>query len=158
MEFSFTNPDRPDVIRLLQASDNYMADLYPNDSNHLLDLNSLCKPHVRFLVAAEAGIAMGCGALVRHDGWAELKRMWVEPQLRGQGIGADILRCLMLDARVSGHSILKLETGIHQTEALRLYRSRGFREIDAFDQYAPDPLSVFMACDISCDFTDPKLC
>ena len=40
--------------------------------------------------------------------------------------------------------MLRLETGIHNTEALALYRRAGFAECAAFGDYAPDPLSVFM--------------
>ena len=45
--------------------------------------------------------------------------------------------------------LLRLETGIHNTEALALYRRAGFRDCDPFGDYAPDPLSVFMEKDIT---------
>ena len=41
-------------------------------------------------------------------------------------------------------AMLRLETGIHNTEALRTYRRAGYRERNPFGDYAPDPLSVFM--------------
>ena len=44
----------------------------------------------------------------------------------------------------SGLPLLRLETGIHNAEALALYRRAGFSEREAFGDYAPDPLSVFM--------------
>jgi putative acetyltransferase len=47
-------------------------------------------------------------------------------------------------ARGGGLPWLRLETGIHNTEALALYRRAGFAECAAFGDYAPDPLSVFM--------------
>jgi putative acetyltransferase len=47
-------------------------------------------------------------------------------------------------ARASRLPLLRLETGIHNTEALALYRRAGFAECVAFGDYAPDSLSVFM--------------
>jgi putative acetyltransferase len=48
------------------------------------------------------------------------------------------------EARSTGIAILRLETGIHQVASLNLYRSLGYREIDPFGDYVPDPLSVFL--------------
>jgi len=47
-------------------------------------------------------------------------------------------------ARESGLNLMRLETGIHNTEALALYRRAGFVACEAFGDYWPDPLSVFM--------------
>jgi putative acetyltransferase len=47
-------------------------------------------------------------------------------------------------AKQNGLTALRLETGIRQPEALALYRSAGFRAIEPFGDYRPDPLSLFM--------------
>ena len=139
-------PDQDDVLAFLAASDAYAASLYPAESNHLLCVASLLKPEVRFFVArAPDGRALGCGSVVRMaDDWGEVKRMWVDPAGRGQGVGRLILATVETAARDERLALLRLETGIHNVEALALYRRAGYREIAAFGAYAPDPLSVFM--------------
>lgn len=144
IELTVEDPDQPQVRALLAASDALMASLYPPTSNHLLDIDALKRPEVTFVVAREDGRVLGCGALVRSAGWAELKRMFVPPAARGRGIGRRILLQLERIAIESGIGLLRLETGVSQLEALALYRSAGFAEIAPFGAYAPDPLSVFM--------------
>ena len=138
-------PDQPDVMRLIAALDAHAIALYPPESNHLLDVAALCDAAVTFLVVRAGGAAIGCGALLRDPrGWGEIKRMYVRPDTRGRGIGRRVLAELEIIARASGLPLLRLETGIHNTEALALYRRAGFVERDAFGDYAADPLSVFM--------------
>jgi putative acetyltransferase len=138
-------PDQPDVMRLIEALDAHAIALYPPESNHLLDISALCDDAVTFLVVRAGADAIGCGALLRDPrGWGELKRMYVRPTERGRGIGKRVLAELEAIARVSGLPLLRLETGIHNIEALALYRRAGFAARDAFGNYAPDPLSVFM--------------
>jgi putative acetyltransferase len=89
--------------------------------------------------------AIGCGALLRDArGWGEIKRMYLQPDRRGRGIGGRVLAELETIARSAALPLLRLETGIHNTEALALYRRAGFAERAAFGDYAADPLSVFM--------------
>ena len=138
-------PDQPDVVRLIEALDAHAAALYPPESNHLLDVASLCEPAVTFLVARADGEAVGCGALLQDArGWGEVKRMYVRPAARGRGIGMRVLTELETAARARRLALLRLETGIHNAEALALYRRAGFAERAPFGDYAPDPLSVFM--------------
>ena len=54
---------------------------------------------------------------------------------------------LMLDhlvehARQHGLTVIRLETGIHQREAIALYEARGFRKIPPFGPYRDDPVSL----------------
>ena len=145
IDLAIETPDQHEVRALLQASDTYMADLYPAESNHMLDVRELCRPEVTFIVARMGGRAVGCGAVVESaEGWAEIKRMFVSPLARGQSIGRRLLRKLEATAVAKGVPLLRLETGIKQPEALALYRSEGFAEIGPFGKYGPDPLSLFM--------------
>jgi putative acetyltransferase len=137
-------PDRDDVRHLIAASDFYLASLYPAESNHLTDIAALAAPDVTFLAALRAGAAVGCGALVRTGpGECELKRMFVAAPDRGRGLGRRILRALETIAGAEKR-LVRLETGVKQKEAIALYRSVGFLEIEPFGSYTPDPLSVFM--------------
>ena len=95
-------------------------------------------------MAREAGVALGCGAWqLQGDGSAEVKSMFVLPEARGRGIGRAILAAIegALRGRVA---TLRLETGINQDAALRLYESAGFHRRGPFGRYRDDPLSVFM--------------
>jgi putative acetyltransferase len=145
IELAIESPDQHEVHALLAASDTYMAQLYPQESNHMLDVSELCRPEVTFIVARMGGRAVGCGAIVEStNGWAEIKRMFVSPLARGQSIGRRLLQKLEATAVDKGIALLRLETGIKQPEALALYRSEGFVEIGPFGNYGPDPLSMFM--------------
>jgi putative acetyltransferase len=136
--------DQPEVRSLLVQSDAYFANLYPAESNHLVDIAALCGPAVRFLVARLDATAVGCGALVLGpSGEAEIKRMFVAPRARRLKIGRQMLDALEATARAEGVRIVRLETGIRQPEALQLYRSNGYVECGPFGSYQPDPLSTF---------------
>jgi putative acetyltransferase len=145
IELTIENPDQPEIAALLEASEAYMASLYPAESNHLLDIATLQRPEVTFIVARIDGRALGCGAVVdSREGWAEVKRMYVSPVARGQRLGRRLLDKIESIARERGAAVLRLETGGLQPEALALYRSAGFVEIGPFGKYLPDPLSIFM--------------
>lgn len=138
-------PRQPGVIRLLDMSDAYAASLYPAESNHMLDIASLEREDVSFLVARRGGDVVGCAALVEAgDGTAEIKRMFVDPDARGLKLGKRLLDALEALAVEQGLHAVRLETGIYQPEALGLYRAAGYTEIGPFGSYQPDPLSVFM--------------
>ena len=145
LTLAFENPGQQDIRGLLSASNAYMAALYPAESNHMTGIDALTAPNVRFLVARLDGVCVGCGALIlADDGSAEIKRMWVEPEARGLKLGCRLLHAIEAEAGKYGIVMLRLETGILQPEAISLYRSEGFSEIEAFGSYMPDPLSVFM--------------
>jgi putative acetyltransferase len=142
---SVESPRQKEVLRLIEALDVYQSALYPAESNHFLDVDALAGPSVRFFVARRDGQALGCAALrIDPAGWGELKRMFVSPEARGLKLGRRLLERIEEEGRREGLRCLRLETGIHQPEALGLYRSAGYVERAAFGAYEPDPLSVFM--------------
>ncbi len=130
---------------MLARLDAYCAALYPAESNHLLDVASLMQGDVLFLVARDVdGAAVGCAALVNRQTYGEVKRMFVDERKRGLGTGRKLLEHLVMFARMSGLSVLRLETGIHQPEAIGLYERAGFERRAPFGDYQEDPLSLFM--------------
>ena len=136
--------DRADVRALLLLVSSWSVDLYPPESRHGLNLADYERPGVALLVAREAGVALGCGAYkLEGAGSAELKSMFVIPEARGRGVGRAILAALeqALRGRVT---TLRLETGIKQDAAIRLYERAGFRHRGPFGSYCDDPHSVFM--------------
>lgn len=145
MHIALESPDQPEVISLIAELDAYQDTLYPPESRHSLDLASLKQPNVVFAVARNAGgRAIGCGAIVIHAAYGELKRMYVDPQSRGVGAARKILALLESTARSRGCTLVKLETGPSQPEALRLYAGCGYERRGPFGDYTDDPLSVFM--------------
>ncbi|MBB5203346.1 putative acetyltransferase [Inhella inkyongensis] len=143
------SPRQPEVQALIDALDAYQVPLYPIESHHGIDLEALCAADIHFLVARDAqGAAVACGAvrLAPIDGHpaGELKRMFVSPAQRGQGLGRRLLNALAAWAQSQGARRLYLETGCRQPEAITLYERAGFAHVPAFGDYAPDPLSVFM--------------
>ncbi|KQZ53607.1 GNAT family N-acetyltransferase [Massilia sp. NEAU-DD11] len=138
-------PDQPEVRDMLARLDAYCAALYPAESNHLMDIASLMQGDALFLVARDVdGAAVGCAALVNKQEYGEVKRMFVDERKRGLGTGRKLLEHLVMFARMSGLSVLRLETGIHQPEAIGLYERLGFERRAPFGDYREDPLSLFM--------------
>ncbi len=130
------SPDQPEVRALIAALDKHLLSTYSPEANHLLDVTALMEPEVTFFVARNAmGVAVGCGAIRLEDGYAEVKRMYVTPAARGQGIAEKLLSALTDAARALGLPALRLETGEDLKEAAALYRKHGFREIPAFGEY-----------------------
>lgn len=145
MRVALESPDQPDVIALITELDAYQDSLYPPESRHALDLSVLVQPHVLFAVARDAaGQAVGCGAVVLEAQAGELKRMFVSPRVRGQGVAQRLLSVLETEAVARDCRLLQLETGPYQPEALGLYARCGFERRGPFGGYADDPLSVFM--------------
>lgn len=100
-------------------------------------------PRAVFLVARLSGQPVGCGALRRFDDHtAEIKRMYVAPAGRRQGIARRILMELERHAHEFGYRAIRLETGVRQPDAQRLYESLGYQRIAAFGPYAGNPTSV----------------
>jgi putative acetyltransferase len=139
------NPRQDDVVALIRQSDALMQSLYPAESNHLVDIERLAAAHVYVLVARDGGRALGCGAFVLGaDGQAEMKRVFVDPAARGKGVARAIMAALEREAALLGVTLMQLETGIRQPEAIALYRKFGYAERGPFGAYKPDPLSLFM--------------
>lgn len=145
MEINLESPDQADVIQLIAELDAYQDALYPPESRHALDLASLKQANVVFAVARDnAGIAIGCGAVVLNADYGEIKRMYVHPNHRGAGVARKILAILESNAQSRGCRLLKLESGPSQPEALSLYARCGYARRGPFGHYTNDPLSVFM--------------
>jgi putative acetyltransferase len=144
-------PDHPQVRELLRQLDAYLAGLYEPQDNHILDESALLAADVTFLVAAQQQRIVGCGAVRRRPAeqgtgqrpYGEVKRMMVDPQVRGQRIGARLLQSLESLLRGGGIDLALLETGAQQTEAVRLYERSGYRRRGAFGGYPDNGRSLF---------------
>lgn len=134
-----------DARRLVAALDAGLAEVYTPDQRFGPNLKpeQLAEGRGVFLVAREGGRAIGCGALRMLDGsTAEVKRMYVEPERRGRGVGRLVLERLESFAREQGVRRLVLETGVHQKPAIELYLRAGFKEVPCWGEYATSATSV----------------
>lgn len=106
-------------------------------------------PGVLLLVEAD-GVAVACGGLRRLEpGCGEIKRMYVDPAVRGRGTSRLLLRALLDHARVGGLSRVVLETGTEQPEAIGLYESEGFTPVPAYGHYRADPRTRCYGLDLA---------
>lgn len=137
-------PDTAEAAELIDELEAHLSPLYPRESCHGYSVEKLLAHGVAFFVIRNNGTPVGCGGIQLYGReYGELKRMYVRPQHRGSGYAKMMLDHLAEFARHHGVPLLRLETGIHQTAAIRLYESAGFRSIAPFGEYKPDPLSRF---------------
>lgn len=99
------------------------------------DPDELTPPRGAFLVVrADDGNPVGCGALKLLDPHtAEIKRMWLAPEIRGQGVGRQLLDALEDTARELGATDVRLDTNEVLDAAMTLYRKAGWEEIPAYN-------------------------
>ncbi|NJK81366.1 MAG: GNAT family N-acetyltransferase [Chloroflexaceae bacterium] len=137
-------PDTADAMALIAELEAVLEPLYPSASRHGFSVEKLLNEGVAFFVLRYTGALTGCGGiLLAGDVYGELKRMYIRPQFRGAGLGTALLHHLAAYAQEQGMRLLRLETGIYQTEAIRLYERYGFRRVPPFGLYREDPLSIF---------------
>ncbi|MGI8336474.1 GNAT family N-acetyltransferase [Actinomadura scrupuli] len=93
-------------------------------------------PQISFLLARINGEPVGCAGLqLLEPGVGEVRRMYVRPAHRGQGVSRMLLAAVEGMARGRGVHTLRLETGDLQPEAIGLYQSTGYRRIPVFGPY-----------------------
>jgi DNA-binding MarR family transcriptional regulator/GNAT superfamily N-acetyltransferase len=96
-------------------------------------LDGFTRPRGAFLVARLHGHPIGCGGFKPVEDYAYIKRMWIAPDARGLGLGRRLLQEIEEKAYSIGYRLVRLETQKALTEAQRLYRSAGYREIPPFN-------------------------
>jgi putative acetyltransferase len=137
-------PDTPDAMILIEELEGELDGFYPNESRHGYSVEKLIQLNVAFFVTRKDGVPAGCGGVqLFGKEYGEVKRMYVRPAFRGFGLAKMMLEELSKYAKENGVYVLKLETGIHQKDAIALYRGWGFKEIGHFGEYQEDPLSLF---------------
>lgn len=144
LSINVESPRTPTAAKLIQALSAELGQRYGDDGG----ASSFSPADVEvsggaFVVARLEGVAVGCGAIrPMQPGVAEIKRMFVAPAARGQGLAGQILAELESLARQAGYYSVRLETGLRQPEAIKLYRKAGYHYIPNYGQYINNPLSV----------------
>ncbi len=138
------DPSQPEVYPLIDQLDEYQSSLYPPESNHLDSIDALSRSNVFFLAAFIDSAICGIGSVKLIKDYGEIKRVYVPNNHRGKGIAIALMA--ELEDHLIKHAIpfARLETGIHQTEAIGLYERLGYYRIEPFGDYKEDSLSVFM--------------
>lgn len=137
-------PDTEDAITLITELEAVLDPLYPSESRHGYSVEKLLREGVAFFVIRNGDVLIGCGGVqLFGTEYAEIKRMYIRPEFRGRGFARLMLDHLTEYSRSNGVNVLRLETGIHQHEAIVLYERAGFKSIPPFGEYKPDPLSRF---------------
>jgi GNAT superfamily N-acetyltransferase len=137
-------PDSADAMMLIAELEAQLDPLYPRESRHGFSVEQLLREAVSFFVIRQDGLPAGCGGIhFFGTAYGEVKRMYVRPRFRGLGLGKLMLDHLAGVARRQGVALLRLETGIYQVEAIRLYEQFGFQRVRPFGAYQDDPLSLF---------------
>jgi putative acetyltransferase len=143
------DPRQPEITALIAELDRYMTGLYPAESNHLVSVETLAQSNTQFFAATVDAQWRGCGAIMRQEekgeAYAEVKRIYVAPAARGLGLGRRLIETLIAATRAQNLSLMRLETGVSQPQALGLFAAMGFTRRGPFGDYPiDDPLSVFM--------------
>ena len=131
-----------DAGRLIAALNIELKATFPEPgANHFsLSVDQVEPGSGAFLVAYVGDVAVGCGAVRRLDrATAELKRMFVDPSVRGRGIGRALVEALENEARLLGVSRVVLETGTRLAAAIKLYETMGYARIPLFGEYLASP-------------------
>lgn len=149
MDIKFSRDDltRSDVIALLETHLDHARTHTPVEQVFALDLEALRGPDMSFWTGRRAGLLVTMGGLrVIEAGHGEIKSMHAVEDLRGQGLGGQMLDFLMQEARSMGLTRLSLETGTQAayTSARALYASRQFAPCGALPGYPESEWSAFM--------------
>lgn len=135
MNYIRTNSNNSDFQKLVVQLD---ADLKIRDGDDHAFFSQYNKidliKHV--VVAYENDVAIGCGAIKEYaTDVMEIKRMFVLPNKRGQGIASIILKELESWAVELKYKKCILETGSKQPEAIQLYKKNNYLIIPNYGQY-----------------------
>jgi putative acetyltransferase len=137
--------------QLILALNSELEHRYPEEGANFfrLDADEVAEGRGGFFVAYIDQKPVGCGAVRRVEpGLAEIKRMYVDPSVRGRRVGRKILNVLEAESRKLGARRIVLETGPRQPEAIALYAHAGFSEIPLYGEYIGSLFSVCMAKDL----------
>lgn len=142
--------DHPDAAKLIAEVQQEYVLRYGDQDVTPVDPLEFAPPDGLFLVGYRDDVPLACGGWRAHDGPepefrpgdAEMKRLYVVPEARGNGYARAVLGELERTAIAAGRTRMVLETGARQPEAIALYLAHGYTKIPNFGVYRCHPLSV----------------
>ena len=146
-------PDTESASMLIEELEAVLSPMYPDESRHGYSIDQLIAQKVEFFVLYHNGEPVGCAGVqffIEQENagedngtYGEVKRMYVRDGFRGLGFAKRLLQHLEEQTVAQGIVRLRLETGIYQMEAVKLYEKSGFYRIGPFGEYRDDPLSLY---------------
>ncbi|TFV61758.1 N-acetyltransferase [Geodermatophilus sp. DF01-2] len=137
--------DDPVARELVDRVQQEYVTRYGGPDGAVVDPAEFVPPVGLFLVAEVDGVPAGCGAWRVHEpGVAEVKRVYVEPAFRRQGLAQLLMAALENSAAAAGHGAVVLNSGHRQPEALALYAALGYARVPGYGLYADAPGAVFL--------------
>ena len=146
------NFDNPEVDDLLRKHFIELRSVSPAGSTHVLDIDGLKNPSIKFWSLWENEKLMGCGALkFLNESHGEFKSIRVADQYRGKGYGKKIISHLIAEAKELKIKKISIETGSGEffKSARRLFKNFGFEKCEPFSHYKTDVNSCYMTLEIN---------
>lgn len=150
MTVKYTDGKDPDFVQLCELLDDNLNELVGGEKQRTeyVQYNKLDHIHDVF-ITYEDGLPVGCASFKYYEeGTAEVKRVFVKKEYRGQGISRLLMEKIEQKAKEKGYQSLILETGKPMISAIRLYTNMGYQIVDNYGQYKDMPLSVCMGKNI----------
>ena len=146
MRIVAADPKDAAAADLMQALDAETLARYPGEPLFGIDADGFVEHGGVFLLGYVGGSAVACGALRPLGAHTlEIKRMYVRREFRGRSLSRRMYLRLEQIAQDLDCRVLKVETGSEQPEALGLYRSVGFAEIECYGPYVDNDYSICFA-------------
>ena len=145
------NFDNPEVNQLLKKHFIELRSVSPEGSTHVLDIEGLKVPSIKFWSIWDEEKLIGCGALKFLDpGHGEFKSIRIADEFRNMGYGIKLLEHLIIEAKKNGIRKISLETGAGNffKPARKLFENAGFKNCEPFAHYKIDPNSCYYSKEI----------
>lgn len=132
------DPAEPGAQRALRAYAQELAERFPGgfdvEGALAAALTAYRAPEGVLLLVGPDDAPMACGAVTWLDAdRGEIKRMWVAPSARGQGVASALLEALEAVVRDGGRGTVVLDTNGALTEAVAMYRARGYVDVPRYN-------------------------
>ena len=145
------NFDNLEVNDLLKKHFIELRSVSPAGSTHVLDIDGLKDPSIKFWSLWENNKLIGCGALkFLEKNHGEFKSIRVADEFKKKGIGERIINHLIEEAKKLKISKLSIETGAGDffLPARNLFSKFGFKSCPPFAHYKDDPNSCYYTLDL----------
>ena len=145
------NFDNSEVNNLLKKHFIELRSVSPAGSTHVLDIDGLKDPSIKFWSLWENNNLVGCGALkFLEKNHGEFKSIRVADEFKKKGIGERIINHLIEEAKKLKISKLSIETGAGEffLPARNLFSKFGFKSCSPFAHYKDDPNSCYYTLDL----------
>ena len=145
------NFDNSEVDKLLRKHFVELRSVSPPGSTHVLDIDGLKVPSIKFWSLWENEKIIGCGALkFLNENHGEFKSIRVVDRYRGKGYGQKIITHLIGEAKKLNIEKISIETGSGKffKSARKLFKKFGFKKCEPFSHYKIDPNSCYMNLEI----------